>query len=131
MHISHHLQKSLDTGIESYIVQLHFSAAFDRVSHSGFLFKFKSIRVHCSVLSICIEFFSDRIQRVVVDGAANERSPTISCVPHGRVLGPLLFFLHTSDMFELVENRLFAYADDSTLLQLFASLQTDLLLLLP
>ena len=37
--ISHHLQKSLDTGMKSYIVQLNFSAAFDRVSHSGSLFK--------------------------------------------------------------------------------------------
>ena len=27
--ISHHLQKSLDAGMESYIVQLDFSAAFD------------------------------------------------------------------------------------------------------
>ena len=32
------------------------------------------------------------------------------------VLGPLLFILFTSEMFELVENKLFAYADDSTLL---------------
>ena len=37
--ISHHLQKSLDTGMKSYIVELDFSAAFDRVSHSGLLFK--------------------------------------------------------------------------------------------
>ena len=37
--ISHHIQKSFDTGMESYIVQLDFSAAFDRVSHSGLLFK--------------------------------------------------------------------------------------------
>ena len=53
---------------ESYIVQLDFSAAFDRVSHGGFLFKLKSIDVGGSVLSICIEFLSDRRQRVVVDG---------------------------------------------------------------
>ena len=32
------------------------------------------------------------------------------------MLGPLLFILYTSEMLELVENRLFAYADDSTLL---------------
>ena len=29
---------------------------------------------------------------------------------------PLLFILYTSEMFELMENRLYAYADDSTLL---------------
>ena len=35
--ISHHLHKSLDTGMESYIVQLDFSDAFERLSHSGSL----------------------------------------------------------------------------------------------
>ena len=30
------------------------------------------------------------------------------------MLGPLLFILYTSEMCELVENRLFAYADGST-----------------
>ena len=30
--ISHHLQKSLDAGMESYIVQLDFSAVFDSVT---------------------------------------------------------------------------------------------------
>ena len=35
--ISHHPQKYIDAGMESYIVQLDFCAAFDRVS--GFLFK--------------------------------------------------------------------------------------------
>ena len=37
--ISHHFQKSLDTGMKSYIVQLDFSVAFDRVSHSGLSLK--------------------------------------------------------------------------------------------
>ena len=36
--VSHQLQKSLDAGMEFYIVQLDFTAAFDRVSKSGLLF---------------------------------------------------------------------------------------------
>ena len=101
--------------MESYIVQLDFRAAFDRVSHSGLLFKLKSIGVSGCVLSICTEFLSDR-GRVVVDGAASEWIPIISSVPLGSLLGLLLFIPYTSEMFELVENRLFAYADDSSLL---------------
>ena len=58
--------------MESYIVQLDFSAAFDSVSHSGLLFKLKSLGVRLSLLSICTEFLSDRRQRVMVDGAASE-----------------------------------------------------------
>ena len=63
-----------------------------------------------------VEFLSDHRQRVVVDDAASQWIPIILCMPQGSVLGPLLFIIYTSEMFELVENRLFAYADDSTLL---------------
>ena len=104
--------------MESYIVQLDFRADFDSVSHSGLIFNLKSIGVGGSVLSICTEFLADRRQRVVVDGAASEWIPIISRVPQGSVVGPLLFILYTGEMFDLVENRPFAYADDSTLLEL-------------
>ena len=77
--------------MKSYIAQLDFSAAFDRVSHSGLLFKLKSIGVGGSVLSICTEFLSDRRQRVVVDGAASEWIPIISGAPQGS--GCVLFYL--------------------------------------
>ena len=52
----------------------------------------------------------------MVDGAESKWISKISCAPQGSVLGPLLFILYSSEMFELVVNRLFAYADDSTLL---------------
>ena len=75
--------------MESYIVQLDFSAAFDRVSHSCLLFKLKSIAVGGSVLSICREFLSNRRQRVVVDDATSEWVPIVSGLPQGSVLGPV------------------------------------------
>ena len=52
----------------------------------------------------------------MVDGATSERFPIVSGMPQGSVLSPLLFILYTSELFELVENRLYAYAEDSTLL---------------
>ena len=105
----------MDCGQESYIVQLDFSAAFDRVSHDGVILKLRSAGVGGCLLSICREFLTDRRQRVVVDGASSEWIPIVSGVPQGSVFGPLLFVLYTSEMFDLVENRFFTYADDSTL----------------
>ena len=93
------------------IVHLNFSAAFDRVSHSGLL----SIVVGGSVLSISTEFLSDRRQRVVVHGAASEWIPIIPGVSLGHA-SYLLFILYIREMLELVGKRLFPYADDSTLL---------------
>ena len=95
--ISQHLQKSLESGMESYIVQLDFSVAFDRASHSCLLFKLKSISVGISVLSICREFLSNWRPRVLVGGGTSEWIPVVSGVLEGSVLGPLLFILY-SDM---------------------------------
>ena len=101
--------------MESYIVQLDFSAVFDRMSYSGPLFKLKSIGADGSVLSICMDFISNCRQRVV-DGATSEWITIVSGFSQGSVLDPLLLILYTSEMFELVENRLYDHADDSTLL---------------
>ena len=49
----------------------------------------------------------------------------------GSGLRPLPFVLYTSEMFELVDKRLYAYADDSTLLAVVRNVETDLLLLPP
>ena len=92
--ISDYLQKFLGAAMESYIAQLNFSAAFDRVTHSGLLFKLKSIGVWHNFLPICTEFLCDCRQKVVVDGAASEWIPIISGMPQGSVLAPLLFILH-------------------------------------
>ena len=55
----------------------------------------------------------------MVDGATSEWIPIVSNVLHGSVLGPHLFILYTREMFELVENGLYACTDDSTLLAVF------------
>ena len=92
--------------MESYIVQLNFSAAFDRVSHSGPIFKLKSVGVDGSVLSICTEFLSDHRQRVVVDGATGEWIPHLyrlsSVGIGGSVLSVLIQLLSNRSQYVLV-----------------------------
>ena len=44
-------------------------------------------------------------------GGATSGTQIVSGVPRGSALGPLLFILYTSEMFELVQNRLYAFAD--------------------
>ena len=39
----------------------------------------------------------------------------------GRVLGPLLLFLYTTELFPMLENKLIGYADDSTSMAVVSS----------
>ena len=52
-----------------------------------------------SVLSILTQFLSNRSQRVMVDGCRSKLVVVISGMPQGSVLGPLLLFLCTSELF--------------------------------
>ena len=57
---SHTLSSGLESGQEDRIVQIDFSAAFDRVNHLGILYKLCSVGIGGSVLSILTQFLSNR-----------------------------------------------------------------------
>ena len=73
------------------------------------------------MLSILTQFLSDRSQPVMVDGCRSKMVNVVSGVPQGSVLGPLLFLIHTSELFSISENKLIDYADDSTLIAVVPS----------
>ena len=54
--VSHILQSALESGQEAWIVQIDFSADFDRVNHLSILYKFCSVGIGGSVLSILTQF---------------------------------------------------------------------------
>ena len=59
--VAHTLQNALDLGQEARIVEINFSATFDRVNHQGILFKLCSEGVGGgSVLSVLTQFLSNR-----------------------------------------------------------------------
>ena len=87
-------------------MQIGFSAAFDRVNHQGILNRVCSVYIGGSVLSIRTLFLSNRSQHVMVDGCRSKLVDVVSGVPQGSVLGSLLFFLYTSELFSILENKL-------------------------
>ena len=60
--VVHTLQNALEMGQEARIVQIDFSAAFDRVNHQGIVFRLCSVGVGGSVLSVLMQFLSNRSQ---------------------------------------------------------------------
>ena len=94
--MSHTLQSVLESGKDAWIVQIDFSAAFDRVNHQGILYWL------CSVLSILTQFLSNRSQHVMVDGCRSKLVDDVSGVLQGSVLCPLLFLLYILELFSIL-----------------------------
>ena len=59
---AHTLQSTLEMGLEARIVQIDFSASFDRVNHQGVLFKLWSVEVGGFALSVLTQFLSNQSQ---------------------------------------------------------------------
>ena len=76
--LSHTLQSALESGHEARIVQIDFSAVFDRVNHLGILYKLCSVGIGGSVLSILSQFLSNRSQHVIVDGCRSKLVNVVS-----------------------------------------------------
>ena len=119
--MSHTLHSALENDQEARIVQIDFSAAFDRVNHLGILYRLCFVGIGGSVLSILTQFLSKRSQHVMVDGCLS-KLVDVSGVTQGSVLDLLLFLLYTSELFSILENKLNGYADDPTLIAVVPSL---------
>ena len=85
-------------GHQSDIVIMDFSEAFDKVLHSGLLFKLSELGASEEVCQWAKSFLVSRTQRVVVDGVASECEAVTSGVPQGSVLGPIFFLVYINDM---------------------------------
>ena len=116
--VSHTQQSAWKIVKEARIVQIDFSAAFDKVNHQGILYKLCAVGIVCFVLSILTQLLSNRSQHVMVDGCRSKRyirSATWQCF--GPVIVPLVHF----GAFSILENKLIGYADDSTLMAVMPS----------
>ena len=108
------------------LVLLDSSAAFDTVDHNILLRRLEtSFGVTGDSLKWFDSYLSGRTQRVMVDGKLSERCHLSFGVPQGSCLGPLLFSVYASKLFEVIKSPLphaHAYADDT---QLYLSFKPD------
>lgn len=117
------LKKSNDAGVQSDIIILDFSKAFDTVPHSKLLHKLHHYGIRGSVHKWISTFLSKRTMKVVLEGETTEEVVVESGVPQGTVLGPLLFLCHINDLPSSVKSTVRLFADDCLLYREIRSFQ--------
>ena len=128
----HNLFSSFDTGTQTDMAMLDFSNVLDTVPLSKLLKQLSHYGIGGTIFEWLNTFLTGRTMKVVLDGNMSREIPFDYGIPHGTVLGLLLFPCHINDLTTSVKFQVYLFADDCLLyrkMQIFNDhilLQNDL-----
>ena len=126
--VKNDLLLAMNKGHVSLLVLLDLSAAFDTVDHNILMQTlYTKIGLKATALSWFTSYLNGRRQQISVNGTLSDFFELKYGVPQGSCLGPLLFTIYASQLFDVIESHLpdaHAYADDT---QLYISFNPNLI----
>ena len=105
---------SIDKGGYGGGVLMDLSKAFDTLNHDLLIAKLYAYGYGKDALKLIKSYLSNRWQRVKINESYSSWTALLVGVPHGSVLGPLLFNLYINDLFYVIKADVCNYADDTT-----------------
>ena len=85
------------------------------LDHQRLLTKLRGYGIEGRILTWIEALLTDRRQRVVINYSRSSWADVTSGIPHGSVLGPMLFICYINDMPSSVQSSIYLFADDAKL----------------
>jgi len=116
LNITDDIIAAVDSGNLVAMVLLDYSKAFDTINHTMLLAILHHIGLGSGSVAFMRSYLSDRMQLVSLNGAVSRPGPMVSGVPQGSILGPILFSIYTSSLYDTIRHcKYHIYADDTQL----------------
>lgn len=110
-HVKSNFELKKSTGFVAFDVE----KAFDRVWHSGLLYKLIKLNCPRYLIKLLSSYLENRSFTVNVTNCNSNSFPIEFGVPQGSVLSPVLYNIYTSDLPQLKDCELAIFADDTAI----------------
>ena len=114
------LTQQYDKKVQTDMILLDFSKAFDKVPHIKLIQILKAFKIHKDVVKWIESLLQTRTQQTVVDNHFSQKLKVISGVPQGSVLAPSLFNVYINGLLNKINDIedvvVLAFADDVKLI---------------
>jgi hypothetical protein len=111
-----YIQQQLNNDLSCLTLLIDLKKAFDTVNHSLLIQKLFYLGIRGLPLQLIRSYLSDRTQSIHCNRSSSNPINTLTGVPQGSILGPLLYTIYVNDITKYIPNKCILFADDTTIL---------------
>ncbi|GFT45293.1 probable RNA-directed DNA polymerase from transposon BS [Trichonephila clavipes] len=116
LRVVEYIKDAFDRNQHVAAVFLDIQKAFDRVWHTGLLFKLITYKIPPPLILLLKSYISDRSFTVRINRTFSQTRPAKAGIAQGSILGPVLFNLYVNDIIKTTNTMICMYADDTAIL---------------
>ncbi|GFU04194.1 probable RNA-directed DNA polymerase from transposon X-element [Trichonephila clavipes] len=116
LRVVEYIKDAIDRNQYSAAVFLDIQKAFDRVWHTGLLYKLIKYKIPPPLILLLNSYINDRSFTVKISRTYSQIKPAKAGIAQGSILGPVLFNLYVNDISKSTNTMICMYADDPAIL---------------